>query len=406
MVNNGNEDLLAYDDEPVMAKSDGKLKLRWLNNGNLLAHPHDKRNIDRNDFWILPEYKEFENLDMKDVYCFMTTTIKKVLVLGEEIEYKLFTLWIISTWKVENWYYVGFPIFTGGHDCGKSTALQIIAQCGYRMFNSVNPSYAVMPRITHYHNGGLLIDEAHNTLKIGSDKLAFIKDSYKKGSIYPVCDPNNETRIVARRNFGFKAIAGERSFDPALVTRGILFYMSKSKPELPFQYALKDFADIRSKLLQYRLHKNEIPDLGPKYVLTGRVREVFESIIRTGIHIGIDVDDIVEYAQRQEKAELERRKRTPEYIIIKKIVDTGWFNEAAREIGHIESQIDIKTLFETLYDEEEMTEEEIKNTYKKLGWTLKRMGLSTERHSRSRYINFEDTNNNKMIKALIKTYGL
>jgi hypothetical protein len=121
---------------------------------------------------------------------------------------------IISTWKEESWHKIGFPVFIGPYNSGKTTCLHAIAQMGYRIVKAINPSFASMPRLTHYHRGGLLIDEAHDKLnpRTNSEMLSFIKDSYKRGSLYLNCDNKNQKEIIAIKNFGFKAHSGAINF--------------------------------------------------------------------------------------------------------------------------------------------------------------------------------------------------
>jgi len=215
--NDNSTTINSIDPEPIV-NSEGEV--RWIIDD--ISEPVtvvDKEFAVRKILWELPELKTFEQLDMHEVYNNMLEISKKVLGFSEEIEYKIFNLWIISTWKQECWDTVGFPVFIGPYNSGKSTCLQTIAQMGYRIVKSINPTFAVMPRLTHYHRGALLIDEAHDSLNPGtnSQKLGFIKDSYKRGSTYLSCDNNNQKGVVATKNLIKKVLWQQRILDLRLL---------------------------------------------------------------------------------------------------------------------------------------------------------------------------------------------
>ena len=148
------------DPEPVLDEY-GKVKWFIDKNTKLLVYTNKDFDI-RKTLWELPKWKDYGNLNMSDVYNDMVQITKKVIFFSEQIEYKIFNLLIISTQKQECWFTVGFPVFIGPPNSGKSTCLETIAQMGYRIVKSINPTFAAMPRLTHYHRGGLLIDEAQD----------------------------------------------------------------------------------------------------------------------------------------------------------------------------------------------------------------------------------------------------
>jgi len=56
------------------------------------------------DSWKPPKWEDIpaEELDMEKVYDDMLALVKKCVIFPETIHYKLFVLWIISSWKVES----------------------------------------------------------------------------------------------------------------------------------------------------------------------------------------------------------------------------------------------------------------------------------------------------------------
>ncbi len=360
------------------------------------------------DLWILPTWEDLprEELDYQKTYTELLDLIKRLLVFSSEIEYKIYALWIISTWKLETWDSVGFPIFIGIPNSGKTRALRIIAHLGYRCPKASGITADSIPRLTHNYNATLLIDEAHSKLnpktESGSRLLEFIKDSYKKGSIKMVCDNNDQTKIITYRNFGFKAIAGEKSFNPALLSRGLIFYMDKADPEIAkLSYVADEINRIRTILLNYRFKTNDPPDLGNDFVLKGRNREIFESIIATGKHIGIDVSDIIEYAQNKETIEEEALQGTYAYEILQIIKEF-------EENPHLsDSPEKIKT--DDIIDKLGWFTDDKKEDHSarmRLGYQFKDMGLQPKRSGGINYFDFKYGNNENRLKILYKRYKL
>jgi len=359
--------------------------------------------IINSDLWKLPTWTNIPNddIDMLGLYDNMLAVIKQLLVFSEEIEYKVFALWIISTWKLESWDAVGFPIFIGIPDSGKSRALRIIHNLAYRAPKASGIKAAAVPRLCHYHNITLLVDEAHNKMnpktETGANLLDFIKDSYKKGSVYITCDNNDQEKLVVTRNFGFKAFAGEKSFNPGLLSRGLIFWMEKATPEISkLSYAEEDLNKIRTKLLNYRIKLDNPADLGNDFCLKGRTREIYESIIATGQHIGVDVKDVIKFAKKRDTREIEALKDTVQYDILKIIRDY----ENLETLDDTPEQILNSEILERLdWDQD-------RSNAQKLGYILRNMGLTVKRASRGRAIPLTDEDNKKRLMKLFVRYGV
>lgn len=354
------------------------------------------------DLWILPEWNNDSDTvqDKKKMYEEMLKLIKKLVVFSSDIEYKIFTLWIISTWKLESWDTVGFPIFIGIPNSGKSRSLRIISELGYRAPKASGVTAAAVPRLTHYHNATILIDEAHSKLNpkkdSGSDLLDFIKDSYKKGSVKMVCDNNDQSNIITYRNFGFKAIAGEKTFETGLLSRAIVFYMDKSNPEIPkLSYVSNELNELRTKLLNYRFTTDSPPDLGLDFVLKGRSREIFESIVATGNHLGIPIDDIIQYAAERELKEEEEIIDSVKGDILRKLKER-------QENPERSDSPEFVKLSDIAYDMG--WNEDIKKGSAKVGYHLKDMGLVTKRKAGGTCFYFKP--NEGRLKNLYRRYKL
>jgi hypothetical protein len=78
------------------------------------------------ELWELPTWQDIQNLDMKKVYQDIYDLTKKLVIFQSDIETKIFVQWLISTWKNGFWDVVGFPVFLGLRNSGKTTALMLL----------------------------------------------------------------------------------------------------------------------------------------------------------------------------------------------------------------------------------------------------------------------------------------
>jgi len=350
--------------------------------------------------WKFPRWEDVD-IRKNDLYSDMLSLIKRVIVFSDEIEYKIFTLWIISTWKLESWETVGFPCFIGIPNSGKTQALFIIYNLGYRASKTSGVSSAVIPRLCQLWNVTLLVDECHNKLNPktseGSLLVDFVKDSYRRGSTYVTCDLNDQDDFKVYRNYGFKAFAGEKTFNPGLLTRGFIFWMEKANPEVSkLVYVQRELDDLQTRLLNYRFKTENPPDLGNDFILKGRTREIFESIISTAKHLGVTTDDIIQYAKDRDRREEDAIQGSDECEILTVIKDFETNPYKLQESDRVSLDELIR----------ELGWEEDPDNRKKLGWTIRNLGLVTKKIGHCRNIMLDDPDNIKQLRKKYKRYHL
>lgn len=367
------------------------------------------------DLWKLPYWVDIqkENLDFKKTYNEIIKIMKKLLVLPEEMHYKIISLWIISTWKSGYWNTVAFPIFRGEYNTGKTTALDFICELGYRMIHSAGTTFPAMVRATHFHNAGLCIDEASDRLnpkyETGREMLNFVKPSYRKGSLYTIADRENPEEMICYKNFGFKAFAGEKNFDPALLSRSIDILMQEEIPEIPnIKYVQEELDEIQIQLLNYRYKTDEPPDLGIDFCLKGRLREIFESIIATGKHIGIDVEDVKDFALNIKKEREEELQDTLEFDILSAIEKLSNIDTQSKITGETDAPEDLeyKSILKEMFPKyDDMENEQRKQKAASLGYSIKnRLHLKKKRMGKGTVLILNDKKNQKRLNYLYKKY--
>lgn len=352
----------------------------------------------REDYWKLPIWTEIKDLDIYELYDSIKGLLEDLVVLPETIHYKILALWIISTWKRESWETVGFPVFRGIIGSGKTRVLNVIQELSYRCVPCATATFSALGRLSHFYNVSITVDEANSQLnprtESGAQLLNFIKQSYKKGSKYVLADTDDPEECKAISNFGFKAFAGEKSFNPALVSRGIDIFMEKADPiGRKLQYYKDEFDRIRTMLLNYRYNVSDPEDLGENFILTGRTREVYESIIATGNHIGQKTDDVIEFAQLCETEAEEELQGSIEYEIL-------LFIKGCQEHIGLDDAPEV-VLFNDLADSIGWGDPKQKQ---KLGYVLKNIGLTTKRTRVGRAISLTDRKNARHISYLYRRY--
>lgn len=360
--------------------------------------------------WRIPIYhkiKDFDLSEMIKVYDETIELLKRTIIFPKDIQYKIFTLWVFSTWKIEYWDAVGFLIFTGEIDSGKTRGLDLLSYLGYRMLQTVGVTFPAMVRATHYYHAGILMDEAHNKLQNkteqGREMINFIKPSYRRGSHYTVADKEDQTQIISYNNFGFKAFAGEKTiFDRGFLSRSIPFIMEKEYPEIAkLAYVEKGLKQIQQNLLNYRLYTEKPAELDENYKLKGRTREIFESIIRTGLHIDLDVTDIEEYALNIEKQQEDELRETLEHSVLSAISNLS----SRATLDDAPEEIQYKKIIEIVWG----TDLEQKERRKKgitLGFCIRNLQLKHKRKRDGHVLLFNDSETQRRLKYLYKRYGV
>lgn len=354
------------------------------------------------DLWKIPKWKYIEKLDMLKTYDDAMVVVKSTIVFVEEVLYKIFVLWAINTYKLNTWNYMGWPLFIGLPTSGKSKGLDILRELGWRLIPAVNCKFTAMVRASHLYGAGILLDEIEYKLSTkterGQELLEFIKPSYRRGVKYCVADVNDPYGIVSYDNYSFKAFAGEILHDPAMKLRCIPFEMEKDTPKVEDITDIQDEMDrVQNIFYNYKYQTDDPPKLPKDCVLHGRIRENFEGIIRTGMHIGIDVNDIIEYAQRQEREQL-----------------LEFQNSVEREIlQHIKNFQELKTVDD--YSKEMLVTEIAERLgwndtkeRQRLGYMLrgKKIGLKTQHTRVGAVVRFTDGKTERKLKYLYKRYGI
>ena len=361
------------------------------------------------DLWKIPKWEDIpvDDLDMLGLFNDTLDLLKKTLIFVEDIHYTIYALWLFSTYKLDSWNTLGTPFFVGLHNAGKSKGLDIIRELGWRMIHGSNCTFVAMIRASHVHSAGMLIDEVEDKLthktERGQQMLEFIKPAYRKGNKYIAGDKEDPYGIVSYKNYAFRAIAGEILRDNAMLSRCIPFDMEKDIPEIEdITDAQDDFDKIQTALLNYKYKTSTPPKLPEDFVLHGRIREIFESIIRTGMHIGVNVGNVIEFAQRYERETLLEFQNSIEREILQHIYDSERSTTLDDYTDDAPETIKLKELRDKLGWNDD------NKAMQKLGYILrgKSMGLHTFHTRDGAVIKFVNPKTRRKLTYLYKRYGV
>jgi hypothetical protein len=374
-----------------------KGKKFYMHNGKLTpATKEEEEHI----YWKIlniPKYKG-EKVDKKKLYLDILEISKKLFVLSEEIEYKIYSLWILSTWKIHAFESVGFISFVSQHNSGKTKLLEGIRLMGNKgVLASTTP--AVIPKLSDMICALPLVDESHDLKNNHPQLFSFFKTSYRRGQPYIKSKNDSDKDVVVLANYGFKAFAGEEKFkNNALNDRCISINPEvQGIPKIQkFSYVKDELNSIRDRGLSFAKENDFNPDMGNEYTkLTGRTRELFEPLLVTAKYIGIPYDDIEEFALGDKERKKEEKDVTISYEVLEYIND---LQKVFIPISDIIHYLGWKT--DTVDDR--------RKAGAHLGYTfLDVCNIETSgRGFYGRFINLNDTKIYNKIKRLWKIYGI
>lgn len=353
--------------------------------------------------WKLPYWRDIpvNELDMQNTFLLLKNLLKRAVMFPEEPQYDIFALWIISTWKIDSWDSISFLIFRGLIETGKSRALELIYELGYRAMLCSSVTLPAMVRATDTYNACLLIDEIDNKVDLktesGKNYIDFLKSSYKRKWTYRCADLEDPKKIDCKKNFGFKAFAGEKGgYDEAIFSRAIDFQMEQIYPEInELSVIQNELNEIQTILLNYRYKTGGPPEIPVEIDLRGRDREIFSCIIRTAMHIGIDYSGIIRFINSRKEERMSEIQNSDEYAILKVLREM----EHNPTLDDAPEEISYGSLAEKLGWSDDQRQ--------KLGYIFKKkLNLKTRRKNSGSVLLLNDEKNIRKLTGLYRRFNL
>lgn len=353
-----------------------------------------------------------------DVYTSIFNFAKKYLVLKDE-EYHILTLWVMSSWLVDDFQTCPYLCMIAPKSSGKTQVLNVLGELAYRALSAVSVTAASLFRAIELWHITLLIDEAEYQIKQDSEAgqalYGCLNGGYKRGSYAIRTEGDSSCRVPAAFEvFGFKAIASTKLFHPTLESRSIIINMSQGMPQKILIDPL-EAEIIRAKLLFWRFETlGKLPIILPESK-TGRLIEMFIPLYTVaqclknidGVEKPISYEDLIELLDTKIKEMESQRKEEEQESSEAQIMEAITFLIKAAPNNHFgeRESIKLKEVADYLIDEKQWEEipgkEKVTTT---VGRRLKVMGIETRHTNRGKAIEFLKEDVRIRLDELTKRY--
>lgn len=323
----------------------------------------------------------------------MTGLAKKYIELEKEIDYYLFSAWIIGTYFFPTFYAYPFLNIKAPKGSGKSQCLNFLKQVCFNALKS-RPTLAALGDVVDALRGTYLIDQADSlNPKDNSGLLDILTDSYKKGG---------GRRMLMNVNKGNREILEFDTYSPKV------FASIKELPEdlrdrcliIPLIRSQKNFHDpeddnenwqeVRGMIYKFLVDNYGV--VGSLYFVGKSESRENNALVGRKLELWLPLETIFKLLGWQDKIE-EAKKRF-----------LAWYGFAEYEPSEIEEAV-IKVVFEQLEERNEIilspkeialvieksnyqafeSTDTLKQKAAKVGWAIKKFNLSSEKKKQTKH---------------------
>ena len=251
-----------------------------------------------------------EKVDSKDLFETVVQFIRRFVVLQDDSEYLLLTIWVIGTYLFRVFQFYPYLHFQAEKQSGKTRTLEVLSELSFNSEMSINHTEATLFRTIETAQPTLLIDEVDNLRKKDKDFkgaiFSILNNGFSKSGTVPRCKPKT-FEIERFHCFSPKALAGIKDLDDVLRDRVISINILR---KLPFEKVKRfrpsrmraEVEEIRSKLYIFALGNcrkiesilNGDP-IAENISLSDREIDIWEPLV--AIAKFIDRDDKILYPQ-------------------------------------------------------------------------------------------------------------
>ena len=202
--------------------------------------------------WTLPNepepYESTEKL-FEEIKDFLYTHLET----PKSDDLTVIAAWILHTWTLEKSDTTAYLFFYGVFESGKSRALELLQELGFRAWLATGITTATLFRAVEEWQPSLLLDESETFIN-RPEISGLLNAGYKRNTIVPrqtqKADGTYETEWFDL--FCPKAIAGTEDILRTTKSRCITFKMSKAARPIPIFIDKEKACTLRNKLLQWR----------------------------------------------------------------------------------------------------------------------------------------------------------
>lgn len=322
--------------------------------------------------WHMPTKRI--NTDPRNIEDEIENYLKKHIVFSNDMYYKILTGWIMATWFKERWNYYPYLYFLGPRGSGKTRALELLQRTGRRARLVSSLTGPTLFRTIHHYDMTYLIDEARILKDPNREEVRdVILSGWQKDAMVPRLVGDYNTPKFFKCG-GFKAFGSTITpFSPQLDDRCIVINMSKATPEKK-RIDKETGQKIRNMLLEQRVNRkpvqNNLWDLNKAEVNSEDPRiEDLLIPIKTVLQKEENrkaVDKLVETIEERREEE----KMTEEDAdLAERLIEI--YNEGHDKV-HYSSMV--------------KDDENPNKMGSKIGWFVKRHGLSKNRDSKGTFV--------------------
>lgn len=227
--------------------------------------------------------ENYENIDTlyQNIYDF----IRDYIDFTDDAFYHIFTAFVISSWRLEDFDSIPYLMFLGEFASGKTRCLEVLRELCYRAIKTSSVTSAAVVRLLERYRVTLLVDET-DTLNNESkfELVAILNSGYKIDDYYiRAKSETNDDNIDLEfwRTYGLKALAGTEDFVKTLNSRCIEIPMERARRKIRKKVDKEKALQLRSRLLDYRF-KNvfvKLPDIDLPFE-NGRNHELFTPLVQ------------------------------------------------------------------------------------------------------------------------------
>ncbi len=226
---------------------------------------------------------------LAQVLALLVAKVRELLDLRRPEEAPLLAVWSMATYFFP--LFRAFPRleFRGERGSGKSKALQLLAQTCFNGLHRVDPTPAVLFRLTETLRPTLCLDEIEKlSTEDRREILAIINSGYQRGGAVDRVEGQEERRVVSFEVYAPMALAGIRGLNATTEERAISLVMQRgtdpSRLNADVNPADPEWARIRAgcyclALTRFQVVRGAYEGLGCPEWLVGRERELWRPLL-------------------------------------------------------------------------------------------------------------------------------
>jgi hypothetical protein len=318
-----------------------------------------------------------------DLYNEVVTYISDHVVFSKPIFYHIYALWCISTYKLHLFDTTGYMNFeAAGNEKGKTRALEVGKELGYRCILSTRPTVAFLTKALT-DGAVIMIDQAENAFFEKGYRTPVYDvwtSGYKRGICIGKLSAVDHVSYDIRDTFGAKATSMQEdsTTDNPIKSRTFNIQMQKGTPKNK-SMDRERAKQIRRMLYHFKSEKNEYNN---STILSGRNSELIDPLIFTARMLGMDEkfqESLMKFAFELTYEKAEDTSDTLPYHVLEGMSNTfGMYSQSEDERMVITPKNVCEWLKER-YPEQYSTRHPL--SPQKVGAILKKMGFEKLKHT-------------------------